>query len=59
VEIVGLLNKTNTDPGRTWRPSQDELGVEAAPSLWGFVVVYPQNHWVPWLRHKAMTEDTV
>jgi hypothetical protein len=33
VRFVGLLNKTNTEPRRTWRQSQDEIGVEAASSL--------------------------
>jgi hypothetical protein len=36
VGLVGLLlYKINTESGRTWRPSQDELGLEAAPSLRG------------------------
>jgi hypothetical protein len=25
----------------------------------GFAVIYPQNHQVPWLRHKAKTKGSV
>jgi hypothetical protein len=42
--------------GTTWWSSQEELGVEAIPSLRG-LWRSPQNCWVPWLLHKAKIVD--
>jgi hypothetical protein len=38
-----------------WEPSHEWLLAEATPSSRGFQWS-PENHWVPWLIHKAKTE---
>jgi hypothetical protein len=42
--------------GTTWEPSHEWRLAEATPSSRGFHGS-PENHWVPWLIHKAKTEE--
>jgi hypothetical protein len=42
--------------GTTWEPSHEWRLAEATPSLRGFQW-FTRNHWVPWLIHKAKTEE--
>jgi hypothetical protein len=42
--------------GTTWELSHEWRLAEATPSSWG-LRCSPENHWVPWLIHKAKTEE--
>jgi hypothetical protein len=42
--------------GTTWEPSHEWRLVEATLSC-GVSSGSPENHWVPWLIHKAKTEE--
>jgi hypothetical protein len=41
--------------GTTWEPSHEWRLAEATPS--GVSGGSPENHWVPWLIHKAKNEE--
>jgi hypothetical protein len=42
--------------GTTWKPSHEWRLAEATPSS-RVSSGSPENHWVPWLIHKAKTEE--
>lgn len=58
VGFNGLIDKTNTELGEPWRPSQDGDWHGGHTLSIGFVVVWLQNHRVPLLCHKDKTEDS-
>jgi hypothetical protein len=53
--LVELQNQGRA--GTTWEPSHELRLAEATLSSRGFRWFSPENHWVPWLIHKAKTGE--